>query len=131
MYSTAHAYCSPYIFKLLFLLSFFSFLFSCSLYIAVYTWLSYLTESSGLLRTFTLIVRNLVAYSKDHIYPHYKINIYSSITSRILFICSCVGLWIISRFSSILVRFLNYQVYNFWRIVYSKQHDKVVGGDIL
>jgi hypothetical protein len=49
---------STYIFKLFSLLSSFSSLFSCSLYIAEYTWLSYLTASSGLLRTFTQIEPN-------------------------------------------------------------------------
>jgi hypothetical protein len=43
------------VFKLFSLLSSLSSLFSCSLYIAVYTLLSYPTVSSGLLRTFTVV----------------------------------------------------------------------------
>jgi hypothetical protein len=47
---------SSRIFKFSSLLSSFSSLFSCSFYITVYTWLSYLIASSCFLRTFTFLV---------------------------------------------------------------------------
>jgi hypothetical protein len=65
--STIRACGSPCIFKLFFLLSSFSSLLSYSLNIIIYTWFSYLTASSGLLRTFTFITVVLLPSSMHHL----------------------------------------------------------------
>jgi hypothetical protein len=77
------------------------------------------------------IVCDLIIHMQCHINTNCQIDINLPTRHWVPLLCSCTRVRIVLRLSQIAICLLNYQIDDFWYIVYSKQSNWIIGRDVI